>query len=162
MYDSKKLIGVLIDLSNRLKYGWNRNIHAAARKGNLNKVKFILAKEPELADAKNSTGEIALCLAASEGRTKMVELLIFAGAGVYVKGYDGETALHKAANGGHTEAVELLLAGGADVNARSNKGHTALHRAAGGRKEVVEVLLASGTDVNAKSKKGHTAPMELR
>jgi len=108
MAGSNKSTGGLKELTDRLRYGWGRDIHSAAKKGNLNKVKFILAKEPELVDSKSSTGEIVLCLAAGEGHTEMVKLLVSKGARVMAKGYDGETALHKAANGGHAEVVKLV------------------------------------------------------
>jgi len=90
MADSNKSTGGLKGLTDRIRYGWGRDIHSAAKKGNLNKAKFILSKEPELVDSKSSTGEIPLCLAAGEGHAKMVKLLVSKGAGVRAKGYDGE------------------------------------------------------------------------
>ena len=58
-------------------------------------------------------GWTALMLAALEGQTEAVRLLLEAGADVHAKSNDGTTALITAVSEGHPEIVELLRKAGA-------------------------------------------------
>ncbi|KAE8354008.1 ankyrin repeat-containing domain protein [Aspergillus coremiiformis] len=60
-----------------------------------------------------------LYLAASGGKTEMVETLLSHGADVSLTSVDDQTALHAAAFAGKPEAVRLILAAGADVDPQS-------------------------------------------
>ena len=56
------------------------------------------------------TGQTAMMLAVSHGRTNMVRLLLESGAAVNEQDDDGSTALMCACEHGHSDIVKLLLA----------------------------------------------------
>jgi uncharacterized protein len=63
-----------------------------------------------------------LTLAAGNGDSEAVRLLLRRGADVNVRGNNNLTPLIAAVWGGHTDVVRVLIAGGADVNADSSFG----------------------------------------
>ncbi|KAJ9460301.1 hypothetical protein DIPPA_08755 [Diplonema papillatum] len=96
-------------------------------------------------------------LAARNGHTGCLQLLLDEGAAVNQQSATHSTALGVAASLGRTECVRLLLAAGADPNARDGTGATALMRASGEvRPQCVELLVA-GSDVNQRNHSGETA-----
>lgn len=115
-----------------------------------------------------------LMLAALEGRTETVKILLSKGADVNAKDDEGRTALMFAAINLHSETVKALLEHGAEVNTRDKDGATALMLAASsGSTDTVKALLDKGADVNAEftatgktafmlaAEHGHTVIMEL-
>ena len=154
---NRKLVAVTL-----IALVWSRlafcgEIHDAANKGDLEKVKVLLNANPDLVNSKDRGGEVPLHWAIEKGNKEVVELLITCKADVNAKNERGETPLHWAVHSGRTEMVELLLANKADVNAQDSNGWTPLYAAAFiGRKEIVELLLANGADVNAKANGGWT------
>ena len=95
-----------------------------------------------------------LHIAARQGFTGLVEMLIENGADVESKEKDGTTALHSAANGA---GALLLLQRGADVFSTDANGLTALHWAALRKKpDVVQVLIEHRADASAKDNGGGT------
>jgi uncharacterized protein len=146
-------------------------IFGALVQGDSAAFKRLLADHPELANARNETGDSLLMTAAYMGRRDLFDLLIETGAGVslfeasalglvervqerledqpeLVNAYshDGWTPLHLASFFGHREVANLLLARGADVNARSKstrfaKENTPLHAAAANRQIGVAEVL---------------------
>jgi len=134
-------------------------IHNAAYQGDLNKIKSLLEKDPNLANTKNATfGRTPLHWAAQEGQKEVVELLITKGADPNGKDKWGYTPLHRAAAAGHKEVAELLVTNGADVNAADDQqGLTPLHIAViKGDGSIVELFVARGADVNAANNEGKT------
>ena len=67
--------------------------------------------------------------AASNGRERVVDLLLQHGADINVQESNGGTALMFAVSNGHERVVELLLRAGASAKARSVAGETALQMA---------------------------------
>ena len=65
--------------------------------------------------AESSAGN-ALYIASSRGRTKIVQLLLAAGANANTKGGEYGSALRAASMEGHNEIVQLLLDHGADID----------------------------------------------
>jgi ankyrin repeat protein len=104
-------------------------------------------------DDMEGTGLPPICIAAAKGHTKIVEMLLEAGADVNATTKTvGETALHIAIRNGHAEIFHLLLARGPDTESRTIKtGETCLHYAVSksGSLAVVVALLKAGakTDI---------------
>ena len=134
------------------------SIHKAAREGDLEKVKTVLKRNPDMVFSKDSDGRTPLHWSAEHGHKAVVDLLLFKKADVNAKTNNGMTPLLVATGVWcQKAAVELLLANQADVNAKSNDGTTPLHHAAlHGYKDVAELLLAHKPDVNAKNSDGRT------
>ncbi|WP_028372926.1 ankyrin repeat domain-containing protein [Legionella lansingensis] len=144
-------------------------LHVAAAAGDPEVVQYLLSHhEARVNAARAHDGATALFLAAQDGYTDVVKLLLTYDKHVKaIKRWltydqidvnavcttDGATALFVAAQNGHAEVVKLLLAHAqTNVNAaRTTDGSTALYMAAqNGHADVVKLLLAhSKTDVNA-------------
>jgi len=108
-------------------------------------------------NAKANNDVRPLHLAAEQGQTALVELLLGKGADVNARQIQGWTPLGLAAQNGHLETVKILLDKGADVNSKSKSGLTPLHTAVSkGHRNVVELLLSKGAEVNSKSNNGRT------
>jgi len=148
-------------------------IFHALTTGDTERVKSLLRERPDLANARNESGDPVLMTAAYLGRRDVFDLLIQSGAGVSVfeasalglldrvrdgldrdpalvntHSHDGWTALHLASFFGHAEIANLLLTRGADVNARSKstrfaRENTPLHAAAANRQVGVAEVLLS-------------------
>ena len=64
------------------------------------------------------SGATPLYIAAENGHTESITLLLQGGAAVDAKGPDGWSPLMIAAHNGHKESITLLLQGGAAVDAK--------------------------------------------
>lgn len=100
----------------------------------------------------------ALYLAAKQGHSEVVELLLNEDADVNVKRNDGDTALHVAAMYDRKEVVELLLSECIEIDVQNDFCYTSLHEAVWrGHKQVVKLLLNKGADVDIVGDFGKTA-----
>ncbi|XP_063056655.1 KN motif and ankyrin repeat domain-containing protein 4 [Engraulis encrasicolus] len=96
-------------------------------------------------DARASqTGQTALMLAVSHGRTAMVRVLLNCGANANVQDYDGSTALMCACEHGHAEIARVLLQNSnCDTCLKDKDGHTAMSVATqASHTELVDILKA--------------------
>jgi ankyrin repeat protein len=135
-------------------------IHSAAEKGDLTKVKALIAQDPSLVSSKDKMGMTPLHMAARNDHKDVAEFLLASGADVNAKDSNGAfTPLDLALSSYHyMDVVTLLIDKGADVNARSGQGLSALMETAmRGQKDAAALLLAKGADVNAADSKGNTA-----
>jgi ankyrin repeat protein len=132
-------------------------IHDAAGRGDLERVRVLLKGNPDLVSTKDKNGEAPLSVAAGAGRTDVVKLLLASKADANLQDNNGVTALYTAAGFGHKDTVQLLLVNQADTNVRDKNGMSALFVATfNGHPDVVRLLLASRADVNAKNNNGMT------
>lgn len=101
----------------------------AAKHGDANAVRELLASEPGLLTVRDSDGSTPLHCAAWKGHVAVVGVLLDAGAEIQDRNQNdhwGDTALHAAAHGNQKAVVELLLARGADPKALNPAGRTPL------------------------------------
>jgi ankyrin repeat protein/L-ascorbate metabolism protein UlaG (beta-lactamase superfamily) len=133
-------------------------IHDAAMKGDLQKVKALLAQDSRLLDAENEPSKkTPLHYAAQGGHRDVVEFLLDKGAQVSRPNIAGETPLHYAIGLDSPDVANLLVSRGADVNARTTAGTTPLRAAAlWGRLAVIKSLLDKGADPRETLPNGET------
>ena len=105
-----------------------REIIKAAKSGNIEAIKNLLAKDADLINACDSDGSTPLHCAAWKGHREVIALLLKAGADVNAHNNNdhwGTTALHAAAHANQAAIAQLLLDHGADVNAKDLSGENA-------------------------------------
>jgi len=95
--------------------GINEDLIAAAKAGNLEQVKALVAKGAKI-EAGDENGRTALQFAAGGGKLEVVRFLLAKGANAASADNFGNSTLLKAAHGGYTEIVKLLLDKGLDIN----------------------------------------------
>lgn len=137
-------------------------IHTACTAGDLDRVKAILAEEPNALTAPDENGYSPLHKASYSGQLELARWLITQGADVNAVSNAHSTPLHGAAFYGHPEVVRLLLEAGTDPSTANDYGWIPLLAAAGGLKwDVVDILIENGssiTTVNVDSNSiGHYA-----
>jgi len=162
-------------------------IHDAAEKGNLEKVKACLVQDSKQINSADAKGRTVLVRAAIGGKKEIVNFLLEQGAteDIFVAAMVGHTekvaallkqdpqllnardrsgkaALHWAAFHGQLKVVELLLAEKANVNLLDGEGFTPLHWAVMfNKRDVVEVLLANKADTTIKVARFGWTPLRL-
>lgn len=105
------------------------------------------------ADNWGNTPLHALVSGSSNNKTKLVNILIEAGAKVDAVDYVNRTALFDAVDRENTDCVQALLQAGANVNARDKFGATPLRGAISKRDTVLlRLLLGHGAAVNTRDR----------
>lgn len=138
-------------------------IHEAARRGDLEKVRSLLEKDGSIVDLRDESNfmNTPLHLAAAAGSERVAALLLKAGAAVDSKAASGETPLYYAVRNARTATVDLLLRAGAERNVRAQDGFTPLHTAAAGDQPYIAMMLIeAGASVNEGARHGLT-PLHL-
>src|SRR5262249_15537906 len=138
--------------------GRQDEIHTFAARGDVEKIKDLLTRDPALVD-RAFKGETPLHIASRFGRSEVVKVLLAKGADVERKsGTFGYFALHFAAENGHLETAAVLLKNHASVMSRAALGRTALHLASeNGHEKLVLLLLKAGAEKNGADDVGKTA-----
>jgi len=133
--------------------GINDDLIAAAKAGNLEQVKALVARGASI-EAGDENGRTALQFAAGGGKLEVVRFLLAKGANAASADKNGNSALMKAAYGGHLEIVKLLLDKGIDINQPFGVSKaTALYVAAQqGHAEVVAELLKRGAKTEIRTR----------
>lgn len=157
-------------------------IHTAAMRGDVEKVRALLAADPDLVSSKDEHGWTPLYWAAASGHKDVVELLLANKADINAFNQHF-TPLHAAVMNRHPDVADVLIASNAEVNvfdaaaggyveilntelkadptlvaSRDDNGWTALQFAArNGQLDAVKLLLANKADVNARDRGGMTA-----
>jgi ankyrin repeat protein len=132
-------------------------IHDAVRAGDIETIRNLVAQDPRLLEARDTSRRTPLHRAARRGDTKVVRLLIDMGAEVDAKDGTGKTALHRAADIPSPETCRILVSAGAGVEVRDEFGLTPLHLAAiAPSADACRVLVEAGADLNAPTEAGLT------
>ena len=129
--------------------------------GDDGKVAALLAAGADPNECYGPDEEAALLVAAIEGRERIVEVLLAAGADVNMGDNVGYTPLMGAVCAASLPIVNKLLSAGADVNrVCTRSGATALHDAAAGNHlQIAQSLLAAGAEANAKENLDGYSPL---
>ncbi|MBP3964920.1 ankyrin repeat domain-containing protein [Paenibacillus lignilyticus] len=142
--DQRFLLGYLIGK------GTPFDIFIASAVGDAIRVKEQLAQNPQLANARDTSGRSALYYAAKHGHIEVVRSLLTGGADPNLPERDasGGAALYAAVRGDHAECVKLLLAHGAnpsaEIEASGNAVYAAMQK---GAQELLELLYEHGGTV---------------
>ncbi len=148
-------------------------IQDAARKGDLKKVKAILAADPKAISAQDNNGDTALHQAALHGQYAVAAFLISAGADVNVKNnyppFLPNDLNQEFQTTDHQDPVILLSSQAANYsNQLSTQGRTqqevkgtgytplGLAEFANDHNKMIQLLIAHGADVNAQGSSGAT------
>ncbi|KAL8104104.1 uncharacterized protein LOC141677247 [Apium graveolens] len=138
-----------------------KDVHAAARTGDLSAVELICSSNPLSVNSRDKHSRTPLHLAAWSGQEPVVSYLCENKADVGAAAMDDMGAIHFAAQKGHLKVVQILISSGVSVKSANRKGMTALHYAAQGSSlELVKYLVKKGANLNAKTKAGKT-PVDL-
>ncbi len=159
-----ELILAGIDLNKQDKYG-KTALYLATRENHTEIVRTLIDAKANVNLQANPpdnlniyTGETPLIWAVWNGNTKLVKLLILAGAALDIQDSSGRTPLLVAASKGYLEIVKLLLEAGADVNKQNDYGATALIKASMYEYyEIIKLLIQSGAKLTLKDKSEKTA-----
>lgn len=101
-------------------------LHLAAKTGDVNRVRELLADRPRTVNALGNGSNTPLHYAAFGGHSGVVELLLSRGALINAVNRDGQTPLHLAVLGKHLAVVRLLLSRGASTSVRDRTGQSPL------------------------------------
>ncbi|KAM9337048.1 transient receptor potential cation channel subfamily A member 1b [Symphorus nematophorus] len=125
-------------------------LHFAAQYGRINTCQRLLETitDSRLLNEGDERGLTPLHLAAKEGHTKVVQLLLRKGA-LFHSDYKGWTALHHAASAGYTQTMDILLSANPKLLDKTDEdGNTALHVSAReGHVAAVKLLLSRGAEL---------------
>ncbi len=133
------------------------DLSGAARAGDANRVKLLLAdgKDPNQSDA--AGGRTALHWAVRNGNIEIVDILLKGGADINKGDQAGKTALSHAAESGKVDLTRKLIESGADVNKRDLVGGNSVLWAAGlGNAETLAIVVEAGGNVDVKDINGLT------
>lgn len=159
--DTDKIMDELIAMSSELDepdYDGVTNLYLACENDDADEVLRLLLKKANPNQVCHHDWT-PLQLAAHEGYTKIVDLLLQYGADPNLLDKNGDAPLHFAARTGNEDIVKLLLAKGADVTKENKKGDTAISDAAKNKHlNLVGIML----QLMEKEKKGHVAHKEER
>lgn len=129
----------------------------AIGKGDLEKVKELVEKDPTLVNSQGNLKVLPLNEAISKSKADIIDYLLKKGADVNLEGLGG-TALHVAVNSDSAKIIPELMRKGADLKATDNNRETPLHKVKENVK-IAKYLLKKGAEIDAKGKQGYTPLM---
>jgi ankyrin repeat protein len=133
-------------------------IMTAARTGNVETVKSLLAHGADVNAKEDPRGQTALMWAVAEKHPEVARMLIDHGADVHARSMGGFTPLLFAARQGDMESARMLLEAGANVNeAAPEEGSALVVAIHSGHEALALFLLEKGADPNAADAYGVTA-----
>lgn len=142
-----------------LSYAAAQDVFDLFRKGDMEAVKAMVEKSPELIRALDAEGDSLLHHAAAGGNPELVSFLIDHGAAVDLAGSGKHTPLQRAAANDRAKAVAVLLEKKAALELKNDYGRTALLLCARerGQVETARLLIEAGADVNAADRFASTS-----
>jgi ankyrin repeat protein len=137
----------------------DEDFRIAAYEGKIGTVRDAIESGSDVNATDPEKSLTALHMAAYNGHSEIVKLLIDHGATIDCRDNEGKTPLIHACTDAFPETVEILLDAGADVNAKeSTEGFTPLMMGAGlGQTDVVRVLLRHNADKAMRDDDGDAA-----
>eukprot|EP00270_Netrium_digitus_P014947 TRINITY_DN5163_c0_g1_i2.p1 TRINITY_DN5163_c0_g1~~TRINITY_DN5163_c0_g1_i2.p1 ORF type:complete len:167 (+),score=39.44 TRINITY_DN5163_c0_g1_i2:75-575(+) len=116
-------------------------LHDGARYGDEDDVRAALQFGVDINCTRSGNRSTALHLAAANGHSHIICLLLSQGTAVNARNAEGNTPLHWAALNAHSSAVELLMGAGADPSALNRHERTPVDEAlSGNHMEIVEMI----------------------
>lgn len=142
-----------------------KDLLEAAKDGDVIKLNALIAGNAKInLNAKGAPGLYgdkgwgAIHIAAAEGRSEFIKILLKNQARLNEADKDVNSPLHLAAQFGHFDSVKILLENGAEINQFSKGGRTPLHDALlGGHINIVELLLKKGAKIDLTNNQGESA-----
>lgn len=140
-------IGIKIDIEEADSSG-NLPLYYAAREGDIEIIKLLIAAGANIDKPVNERGEHAIHSAVMSGYVTAVAFLVNEyGIDVNKTNYEGYTPLCKAAEQDKNEAIQCLISLGADIEKANSLGYTPLYAAAKyGNIDVMKILITAGAD----------------
>lgn len=133
------------------------DIHEFAQKGNLEGLKALVEKDPELVSAKDKDGRTPLHWACRGVHLEAVKFLVDKGADVNAEDSNKVVPLHSLAVRNSAAAIAILVDNDADVDFKDYGGKTALHYAAmSNATDAVVILVKAGADLENIEDYGRT------
>ena len=139
---------------------YQEDFFKACERGNLEKVKFLVAKKEININLKDKYGLAPLIYASRGGHNDVVNFLIESDdIDIEVKDKYGKTCLSHISSYDYPETVKFLLKKGANVETKCNNGWTPLFHSCHGRSfDIVKLLVEEGgANIEAKDNDGQTA-----
>ncbi|XP_078375159.1 uncharacterized protein LOC144658572 isoform X3 [Oculina patagonica] len=136
---------------------YDEQLIECAQNGDVEKLKFTLAKKGTSATKVDPSGTTALHTVCQLGNIECLEVLLEEQPDLSFVNKSGCSPLHVAAQSGNTECIKRILQHKVHVGSQDGRKMTALHHAAAkGHKVCVELLLNSNASLNGKDKDGRT------
>ena len=118
-------------------------MHLCCKAGNINAVRVLIAPEVDLdVDVQTETGTTAIMMAAANGHSGVLKMMMERGVGLDIQDQMGDTALHMAARCGFTGFCARLVSRGASTELRNRDGRSAADEALS--KEVRDAIMPPG------------------
>ena len=132
-------------------------LHTIVAAGDMMAVDFLVKRGANLAE-RNADKQTPLNVAAEQGGSHIVKVLLDADTEIDAKDIDGLTPLLSSVRKGHTTAARLLIEKGAKIEARdSRRQRTPLHWAAAqGETHILQLLLEKKCSLNARDYQNST------
>ncbi len=144
----------------------NSALHCAVKSGNLQSVKLVYKKHPELIEKVNDKRETPLFTAVNEGDEAVLSIIIYlvkdCGANVNIVNNEDQYLLVEALPGKRSDVIRWLLAAGANPNVKDSFTlYSALDISIYLENyEIAIMFLASGANVNERDPEGEKLNLE--